>query len=63
MGEEKEGERLRQKQLAWLEQKIDRGISQLERSEGISGDEARAHFRLKPKAQKRTPGTWTAGRS
>jgi len=57
MSKEKEGERLRQKQLAALQQKIDRGLAQLRRGEGISGDEARDHFAHKRKAQKQTPGS------
>jgi hypothetical protein len=57
MSKEKEGERLRQKQLVALQQKIDRGLAQLQRGEGISGDEARDHFAHKRKAQKQTPGS------
>jgi len=36
---------LRQNQLAALEQKIGRGLAQLERGEGIPGDQARAQLR------------------
>ncbi len=40
-----EQDRLRQKQLSALELKIDRGLGQLERGEGIPGDQARAQLR------------------
>lgn len=38
-------DRLRQRQLAAIEQKIDRGLAQLERGEGIPEEQVRAHFR------------------
>ena len=63
MSKEKEEDQLRQKQLAKLQQKIDRGLAQLERGEGIPDDKVREHFRIKSKAQKQTPGSWPAGRS
>jgi len=40
-----EQDRLRQRQLAAIEQKIDRGLAQLDRGEGIPGEQVRAHFR------------------
>ena len=39
-----EQDRLRQRQLAAIEQKIDRGLAQLDRGEGIPGEHVRAHF-------------------
>jgi antitoxin ParD1/3/4 len=40
-----ERDRVRQTQLAAIEQKIDRGLRQLERGEGTPGDQARAQLR------------------
>jgi antitoxin ParD1/3/4 len=44
-----EQEQLRQKQLAALQEKIDRGLEQLDRGEGIPGDQARALLRRNKK--------------
>ena len=40
-----EQDQVRQKRLMEVGQKIDRGLAQLERGEGISGTEARARLR------------------
>jgi len=42
-------EELRQKRLAALQEKIDRGLEQLSRGEGIPGDQVRALFQRSKK--------------
>ena len=44
-----EQDQLRQKRLAAVREKIDRGLEQLDRGEGIPGDQARAHLRRNKK--------------
>lgn len=44
-----EQDQLRQKRLAAVREKIDRGLEQLDRGEGIPGDQVRAHLRRNKK--------------